>query len=251
MISLQFAAFAKPFFQSVLPCDSPYSNARRTMMLHARLDSNQRRQGSTFSRLEREDFFPFGFHVRHRPAASHRFVPGLVQPADKGLTIVSPLALGVGVMHQAHEARAAAAAVHSSICWSPSEFPNAKIAAWMKRLMPTGLPGPSSTNSILESFTSTGLPLRQLKTHYAGGAHHLLGRNAVNTFGEDAHELDAATGNDKGLETVGAEIAQQLQHRLVNQFGIGPIEPGWRAVAIQSATNFEKASWSCRYGLPP
>ena len=66
---------------------------------------------------------------------------------------------------------------------------------------------------------------RQLK-RYAGGAHHLLGRNAVNTFGEDAHELDAAAGNDKGLETVGAEIAQQLQHRLVNQFGIGPIETG-------------------------
>src|SRR4029434_8038783 len=67
---------------------------------------------------------------------------------------------------------------------------------------------------------------RQLKTHYAGGTHHLLGRNAVNTFGEDTHEFDAAAGDDESLETVGAEIAQQLQHRLVDQLGIGPIETG-------------------------
>src|SRR5262245_50215131 len=49
--------------------------------------------------------------------------------------------------------------VHSGICWSPSELPNAKVGRRpMKRLMPTGLPGPSSTNSTFASFKSEGLP---------------------------------------------------------------------------------------------
>ena len=50
------------------------------------------------------------------------------------------------------------AAVHCSIWWSPSEFPNARIGRRpMKRCMPTGLPALSSTRLTLGSFTSTVL----------------------------------------------------------------------------------------------
>src|SRR5262249_52259704 len=59
------------------------------------------------SLLERKDFLPFGFHVRDCPAAFPCFVPRLVQAADVGLSVIGPLALGVGMMHQTHEARAA------------------------------------------------------------------------------------------------------------------------------------------------
>ena len=51
------------------------------------------------------------------------------------------------------------AAVHSSICWSPSELPKAKTGRRpMNWLMPTALPGPSSMNMTFGSFTSTGVP---------------------------------------------------------------------------------------------
>src|SRR5215470_1994010 len=50
-------------------------------------------------------------------------------------------------------------AVHSSICWSPSELPNANTGRRpMKRSMPTGLPVLSSMKSILGSRIRRGLP---------------------------------------------------------------------------------------------
>ena len=95
----------------------------------------------------------------------------------------------------------------------------------MKRLMPTGLPGPSSTNSTLASFARTGLPSgRILNLSHAGRADHLLGRNAVDLLGPGPHELDAAARDDEGLEAVGAQVGEQLQHRLVDEIGVGPLE---------------------------
>ena len=118
------------------------------------------------------------------------------------------------------------AAVHCSICWSPSELPNAKIGRRpMKRLMLAGLPGPSSTNSTLSASISTGLPSGSvLNSSHAGRADHLLGRNAVDLLGQGAHELDAAARHDEGLEAVGAQVLQQLEHRLIDEIGIGPVE---------------------------
>ena len=54
----------------------------------------------------------------------------------------------------------------------------------------------------------------------AGGADHLLGRNAIYAFGIDPHEILAPTGDDVGLEAIGAQIAQHFLHRLVGEFGI-------------------------------
>ena len=58
----------------------------------------------------------------------------------------------------------------------------------------------------------------------AGRAHHLLRRNAVGALGPRPHELDAAARDDEGLELVGAQIGQQLEHRLIDEIGVGPLE---------------------------
>ena len=63
-----------------------------------------------------------------------------------------------------------------------------------------------------------------LKLGDAGGADHLLGRDAVGLVGEIAHELDPAAGRDEGLEAVGAQIVEQLQHRLIDQVGVKHLE---------------------------
>src|SRR5215468_6747273 len=59
------------------------------------------------SLLERKNSLPIGFHARHRPAPPIRLVERFIEPADVGPAVVGPLALGIGVMHQAHETRAA------------------------------------------------------------------------------------------------------------------------------------------------
>src|SRR5947208_8403477 len=56
------------------------------------------------------------------------------------------------------------------------------------------------------------------------GANYLLRRNAVALVGEDSHELHATARNDEGLEVVGAQIGEQLQHGLINEIGVGPVE---------------------------
>ena len=118
------------------------------------------------------------------------------------------------------------AAVHCSICRSPSELPKAKIGRRpMKRLMPTGLPGPSSMNSTFGSLHQHRLAVGAISNFVdAGRADHLLGRNAVDLLGPRPHELDAAARDDEGLEAVGAQIGEQLQHRLVDELGVGPLE---------------------------
>jgi len=56
------------------------------------------------------------------------------------------------------------------------------------------------------------------------------------------HELDAAARDDEGLEAVRAQIAEQLDHRLVDQVGVGPVEPRVPGGPIQSLTDLVKSS---------
>ena len=131
-----------------------------------------------------------------------------------------------GIVHHTDSERAPPpATVHCRICRSPSELPKAKIGCRpMKRLMPTGLPGPSSMNSILESSSATACRRRR-----SGISRHPMSRppapaDAVDLLHPRPHEFDAAAGHDKGLEAIGAQVSQQLQHRLVDEFGVGPVE---------------------------
>jgi hypothetical protein len=51
-------------------------------------------------------------------------------------------------------------------------------------------------------------------------ADHLLGRDAVDLFGIDAHEVLAAAGDNTGLVAIGPKILQYLLHRLAGELGI-------------------------------
>ena len=118
----------------------------------------------------------------------------------------------------------------------------------MKRLMPTGLPGPSSMNSTFGSLISTGLPSFHLEFDDAAAADDLLGRNAVRLLDPRPHELDAAAGDDERLEVVRTKIRQQFDHRLVDALVVRAVNRGCRAVCIQSRTISWNSSVSCRRG---
>ena len=96
----------------------------------------------------------------------------------------------------------------------------------MCSLMPTGLPALSSMKLICGRRNSVGPAVAHLEPRLDRRADHLLGRDAVDLLGPRPHELDAAAGDDEGLEAVGAQIGEQLQHRLVDQLGVGPLESG-------------------------
>src|SRR5262245_28974045 len=56
------------------------------------------------------------------------------------------------------------------------------------------------------------LPVLQLELCPDAGANHLLRRDAINPFAEDAHELDPAGGNDERLKSVRAQVGEQFEH---------------------------------------
>ncbi len=90
--------------------------------------------------------------------------------------------------------------------------------------MPSGLPALLSLSSSFGSLVRNGLPsLCVAVLRPAGGADHLLGRNAVHALGVHAHEVLAAAGDDVGLVAVGAQVLQQLLHGQVGELGVGPI----------------------------
>ncbi len=90
--------------------------------------------------------------------------------------------------------------------------------------MPSGLPALSSFSSSLGSLVRNGLPLLVVAVlGAAGGADHLLGRDAVDLLGVHPHEVLAAAGDDVGLVAVFAEVFQHFLHRQVGELGIGPL----------------------------
>ena len=66
----------------------------------------------------------------------------------------------------------------------------------------------------------------ELELDLAAAADDLGGRDAVDLLREDAHEVDPAAGDDPGLEAVGAQVGEQLQHRLVDAVRVGSLEAG-------------------------
>src|SRR4051812_9626109 len=63
-----------------------------------------------------------------------------------------------------------------------------------------------------------------LETRLDARPDHLIWRYAIHRLAPRTHEFDTPARSNKGLETVRAQIGEQLQHRLVNQFGIWPLE---------------------------
>ncbi len=67
-----------------------------------------------------------------------------------------------------------------------------------------------------------GLTITDFKLCLDAAADDLFRRDAINLFRPGAHELDAAAGNDEVLETVGAQVGEQFEHRLINTLGVRP-----------------------------
>src|SRR5512145_950725 len=76
---------------------------------------------------EREDALPVVLHADDGPVSGLRCVERLVQPADEGVVVASPFALGIGVVHEERQASPLPAVVHWSISRSPSALPNAAM----------------------------------------------------------------------------------------------------------------------------
>ena len=70
----------------------------------------------------------------------------------------------------------------------------------------------------------TGSAVLHFVLHLDAAADDLLGRNAVHAVGPRPHEIDPAAGDDERLEVVRAEIRQDLQHRLIDELRVQPIE---------------------------
>ena len=88
-----------------------------------------------------------------------------------------------------------------------------------------------------------GLAVAHFVLRLDAAADDLLGRDAVDLLGPRAHELDAAAGDDEGLEAVGAQVGEHFEHRLIDHLGDrAGRSSGCFAVAIQSLTIFSNSS---------
>jgi hypothetical protein len=52
----------------------------------------------------------------------------------------------------------------------------------------------------------------------------LLGRDPVDLLRPRAHEVDAAPRNDEGLESVRSQVGEHLEHRLIDDLGVGTLK---------------------------
>ena len=82
--------------------------------------------------------------------------------------------------------------------------------------MPTGLPALSSMKFDLRQPHEHGLAVAHLVLRLDAAADDLLGRDAIDLLRPRAHELDAAAGDDEGLEAVRAQVGEQFDHRLID-----------------------------------
>ena len=86
--------------------------------------------------------------------------------------------------------------------------------------MPSGFPALSSFSRSFGTLVRIGLPcLVVAELRSTGSSDHLLGRDAVNLFGVDAHKVLPAARDEVRLVAVVAKELHHLQHRLVNQIG--------------------------------
>ena len=159
---------------------------------------------------------PFAF------ASSH----ALSSLPDLRRAVVGIFARGIGVVHDAGEARAASRhgpLQHLLVAVGIAEREDRAAAD-------EHVDADRLARAVVDELDLGELHQRRLargvepELRDAGRADHLLGRNAVGLLRPHPHELDAAAGHDEGLEAVGAQVSQQLDHRLVDQLVVGPVE---------------------------
>ena len=170
----------------------------------------------------------------------------------RGVAIVGVFAFGVGVMDDQAEARAAAhrgPLQHFEIAVGVAERGDRAAADVL--VDADRLAGLVVDEVDLGQPEQKRLAVAHLESCLDRRADDLLRRNAVDALGPRAHELDAAARDDEGLEAVGAQVGQQLEHRLVDQLGVRPLEA---RIACRREPVRRRSSrirrWSCRHGSP-
>ena len=88
-------------------------------------------------------------------------------------------------------------------------------------LMPIGLAGFVVNEVELRQTHQHGLAVADFELRLDAAADDLFRRDAIDLFRPGAHELDAAAGDDEGLETVCPQIGEQFEHRLIDALGVG------------------------------
>src|SRR5271163_403367 len=84
--------------------------------------------------------------------------------------------------------------------------------------MAAGFPALSLTKSSSGSLIRTGSPSRVSNFSLPLLPITCSGGNTVGYLGKGSHEFDATARDDKGLEAIGPQIGEQLQHRLEYHF---------------------------------
>src|SRR5580698_5970718 len=85
---------------------------------------------------------------------------------------------------------------------------------------PDGLAGAVVDEADLGQAHDDRLSVLCLKLRLHGGADDLFGRDTVRLLGPRTHESYFAAGDDEGLEAVAAEVGEEFDHRLIDQFCI-------------------------------
>ena len=126
------------------------------------------------------------------------------------LAIVGPFAFGVGMVNIETEASSGTGGSplqHSQVTVRLSESRDGP--ATDKLMNAHGLPVLVVDELDFREFYKNRFAVTQIEFHLAGAADDLLWRNAIDPLGEDTHEIYPSTGNDKSLESVGAQICEQ------------------------------------------
>ena len=161
----------------------------------------------------------------HGPTIPGGVVERPGEPPDRRIAVVGPLAGRVGVVDDQAEPRSGprgGPAEHLVVAVGVAERGDRPPAD--DPLNAHGLARVVVDEVHLRQADEGGLAVADLVLDLDRAADDLLGRDAVDLLGPGPHELDAAAGDDVRLEAVGSQVGEQLQHRLIDQLGVRPLE---------------------------
>src|SRR3954451_5363637 len=156
--------------------------------------------------LERKDALPVSLHIHHGPVIHGSGVQRLVESAEVRFAIICVFTFGVSVMNENAKA-------YSTAHGRPLQhFEVAiRVAKGGDRRATNVLVDADRLASLvideihLRQTKQNGSTIAYFEPRLDRGADHLLGRHPVDAPRPRPHELDAATGYDEGLESVGVQ----------------------------------------------
>jgi hypothetical protein len=175
--------------------------------------------------IRREDGLPIAFHVDDNPTIQRCSIKRLVELSHMRLAVVGIFPLRIGMMH--HDTKPALAGLgrplqHLEITIRVPEGRNRPAADLL--VDADGLAGAIVDEVHLGQAKQHGFAVAALELGDDTGADDLLGRDAIALLGEGPDELGSATGRDVGLEPIGTQVGQDLQHGLVHELVVAAAE---------------------------